>query len=158
MLGVDMEVNEIGIFYIEENLSTPYHWDIKFPQPSPAANGNPGPLGNNMDYISHVFELVSSEYRPKPALPGVTGTGGIRIFAIRGRKPNEIEIPERIKAKLRAEAIENPSAMYPYVTPLNTDYFTLILRNVANDEGPIWLEDLEITVLSSEEYKLNLFL
>ena len=28
MLGVDMEVDEIGIFFIEENLSTPFHWEV----------------------------------------------------------------------------------------------------------------------------------
>lgn len=96
LLGVDMEVDEIGIFYIEENMTTPYHWEIKEPKPQPAADGNPGPMGNNMEYISHVFEIVSTEYRPKPRLPGNAGVGGIRVFAIRGRKPNEIELPERI--------------------------------------------------------------
>ena len=101
LLGVDMEVNEIGIFYIEENMTTPYHWAIKEPAPSPKADGKPGPMGDNNEYISHVFELISTEYRPKPALPGQSGTGGIRVFAIRGRKPNEIEIPERIKEKIR---------------------------------------------------------
>lgn len=65
-LGVDMEINEIAIFYIEENMTTPYHWDIKNPAPSPAANGSLGPLGNGKDYISHVFDIISSEYRPKP--------------------------------------------------------------------------------------------
>jgi len=101
LLGVDMEVNEIGIFYIEENMTTPYHWAIKEPAPSPTADGKPGPMGDYMEYISHVFELVSTEYRPKPALPGHSGTGGMRVFAIRGRKPNEIEIPERVKEKIR---------------------------------------------------------
>ena len=60
-------------------------------------------MGNYMNYVSHVFEIVSTEYRPKPTLPDVGGEGGIRLFAIRGRKPNEIEVPERVKAKLRDE-------------------------------------------------------
>ena len=103
MLGADMEVNEIAIFYIEENLSTPYHWDISNPPAEPRTDNDSGLLGNNMDYVSHVFEIVSTEYRPKPTLPGIAGAGGLRLFAIRGRKPNEIEIPERVKERIRNE-------------------------------------------------------
>lgn len=95
-----MEINEIGIFYLKENMSTPVQWEIKQPAASPTQNGDMGPLGNGMDYISHVFEIVSSEYRRQPTLPGVTGAGGIRIFALRGRKPNEIELSEEKKKEL----------------------------------------------------------
>ena len=95
-----MEINEIGIFYLQENMSTPVHWEIKKPAASPAQNGDMGPLGNGKDYISHVFEIVSSEYRSQPTLPGMTGTGGIRIFAVRGRKPNEIEMSEERQKEL----------------------------------------------------------
>ena len=65
-IGVDMEVNEIAIFYMEENMTTAFHWGINKPAGSAAANGTTGPLGNGLDYISHVFEIVSTEYRPKP--------------------------------------------------------------------------------------------
>ena len=81
-VGVDMEINEIGIFYMEENMSTPYRWEIRFPE------------GTSEDYTSHVYEVVSSEYRQKPTLPGMTGSGGIRIFALRGRKPDEVTLSE----------------------------------------------------------------
>lgn len=103
-LGVDMEINEIAIFYMEENLGSSYHWTVKNPKPTPATEGNPGPFDDGKDYISHVFEIISSEYRPKPVLPGTQPAGGIRILAIRGRKPNEIELPDRVKDKLRREA------------------------------------------------------
>lgn len=151
-----MEVDEIGIFYIEENITTPYRWTIVKPEPTPSESGDSGPMGNGMEYISHVFELVSSEYRRIPTLPGVTGAGGIRMFAIRGRKPNEIEVPEHILAKVK-EATGNEQ--YSYVTPLNTDNFRIVLSNPYSiGEEPMWTEDLEITVMPSEEYKHNLYL
>ena len=84
-IGVDMEVNEIAYFYLEENATTEFQWQITTPKAQPEANGKPGPLGNGMDYPSHVFEIVSNEYRAKPALPGVSSAGGMRIVAIRGR-------------------------------------------------------------------------
>ena len=48
--------------------------------------------------------------------------------------------------------------MFPYVNTLNTDYFQIILRHINPEEEPLWIEDLEITVLSSEEYNYNLYL
>ena len=58
-------------------------------------------MGNGMEYISHVFELISTEYRPKPTLPGIAGSGGIRLFAIRGRKPGEVDVPDSVQIKAK---------------------------------------------------------
>ena len=98
-----MEVDEIAIFYLEENANSAFRWQIAAPMGKPAENSNPGPMGNGLDYHSHVFEIVSTEYRPKPALPGLLDVGGIRIFAVRGRKPNEVELAEALKDKLRKQ-------------------------------------------------------
>jgi len=97
-LGVDMEIDEIAVFYVEENLTTPYRWKVVEPTATPIANGatDGGMFGDGLEYISHVFEVISTEYRAKPAPTGFTGSGGIRMFAVRGRKPNEIELPERV--------------------------------------------------------------
>jgi len=48
--------------------------------------------------------------------------------------------------------------MFPYVNSLNTDYFQIMLQHINKSEEPVWIEDLEITVLSSEDYNLNLYL
>ena len=97
-LGVDMEIDEIAVFYVEENRTTPYHWKIIEPAATPMENGvtEGGLFNDGLEYISHVFEIISSEFRPKPAPSGFTGSGGVRMFAVRGRKPNEIELPERV--------------------------------------------------------------
>ena len=154
-LGVDMEVDEIAIIYLEENATAAFRWQIAAPMSRPAENGNPGPMGNGLDYHSHVFEIVSTEYRPKPTLPGMLGVGGIRIFAIRGRRPNEVELAEALKEKLRKQFAEITPAAH-YITSLNTDYLKLQLKG--GDEAPVWTENIEITVLSNEEYDLNFFL
>lgn len=87
----------------------------------------------------------------------MTGGGGLRIIAVRGRKPNEIELPSRVMDELRKQ-FEAKKDTIPYINSLNTDYLTLTLNNIYTNESPIWIEDLEITVLSSEEYKHNLYL
>ncbi len=111
-----------------------------------------------MDYPSHVFEILSSEFRPKPALPGVISTIGMRIIALRGRKPNEVELGESIKDYLRRK-FEKLTPAADYITSLNTDFLNLHLTNSEYpNERPIWVEKIEITVLSEEEYELNLFL
>jgi hypothetical protein len=55
LLGADMEMNEVALFYIEENMDSPYRWEIVSPRPVETEEG--------IDYISHVFEVVSTEYR-----------------------------------------------------------------------------------------------
>lgn len=157
-VGVDMDVNEIAYFYLEENAETEFQWQITTPKAQPEANGKPGPLGDGMDYPSHVFEILSSEFRPKPALPGVISTIGMRIIALRGRKPNEVELGESIKEYLRRK-FEKLTPAADYITSLNTDFLNLHLTNSEYpNERPIWVEKIEITVLSDEEYELNLFL
>lgn len=153
-VGVDIEIDEIAIFFVEENLTTPYHWQITRPAPQPSETGDSGVMGNGMEYISHVFEVISTEYRPKPTLAGMVGVGGIRLFAIRGRKPGEVEVPESVYAKLGEFVAPN----YEYVTYLNTDYFSLSLGNPYASDAPVWTEELEITVLSPDEYQSNLYL
>jgi hypothetical protein len=100
-MGISILVNEIVYFYLEENTHTEFQWQISIaPKVNHTKSGTMyytnhiNPLGK--DFPSHVFEIVSNEYRPKPALPGVSSTGGMRIIGVRGREFGEVEMADSL--------------------------------------------------------------
>ena len=59
----------------------------------------PGLLGDRKDYQSHAYEIISCKIKPKPASPGVSSIGGIRII-FRGHKPIKVELLDRVLDKV----------------------------------------------------------
>jgi predicted secreted protein len=64
---VYVEKGDVVTIKLPENGSTPYRWEFRT-RPS-----------------SHVLRLVSSQYIPFPAPPGVVGRGGTRVYTFKAQ-------------------------------------------------------------------------